>query len=139
MLLEEIKKIKSTPKELREFGFVVGGALLVISAISAWRHGWVWNWPLVGAGAALVVLGTIFPSILRPLQKVWMALALAMGWVMSRVILTLLFYVIVTPLALVLRAQGKHFLGRGADPQAASYWNLRGPERSDAKRCERQY
>ncbi len=137
-LIQEIKKIKSTTKELREFGFVVGGVIVVVSGISYWRHGAVlWGWP--AAGATLVVLGAVFPAVLRPLQKVWMALALVMGAVMSRVIISLIFFVVVTPLALIMRAQGKQFLGRGIDPSAASYWNLRGPEAADPKRCEKQY
>lgn len=137
-LLDEIKKIKSTTKELREFGFVVGGALLVITGISYWRHG-TWHWPLAAAGAVLALLGLVWPRILMPLQKVWMTLALAMGWVMSRVILSLLFFVIVTPIALILRAQGKRFLERGATASMESYWNLRKPQAGDSKRCERQY
>lgn len=139
MLIEEIKKIKSTPKELREFGFVVGGMLLLIACVSAWRHEWVWNLWLVVPGALLAATGAVFPPVLLPLQKAWMALALVMGAVMSRVIISTIFFVIVTPLALILRAQGKRFLGKGADPSASSYWNLRGPESADPKRCERQY
>jgi hypothetical protein len=137
-LIQEIQKIKSTTKELREFGFVVGGVILALSGISYWRHGAVlWGWP--AAGAVLVVLGAVFPAVLKPLQKVWMGLALVMGAVMSRVIISLIFFVIVTPLALVLKAQGKKLLGRGADPGVASYWNLRGPESANPKRCEKQF
>jgi hypothetical protein len=137
-LIQEIRKIKSTTKELREFGFVVGGVILVVSGISYWRHGAViWAWPI--SGAVLVVLGAVFPPVLKPLQKIWMALALVMGAVMSRVIIALIFFLVVTPLALVLKLQGKRLLGRGAEPDAASYWNLRGPESADLKRCERQY
>ncbi len=139
MLIKEIKNIKSTPKELREFGFVVGGMLLLIACLSAWKHGWVWNYWLIGPGAVLTAVGAVFPAVLLPLQKVWMGLALVMGAVMSRVILSLLFFVILTPLALILRAQGKRFLGRGAEASADTYWNLRGPESADPKRCERQY
>lgn len=140
MLMKEIQSIKSTPKELREFGFVVGGALIVFSGLAAWRHGLEavhWGWP--AAGVLLALTGVVRPSVLRPLQRVWMAMALVMGWVMSRVILTLLFCLIVTPIALILRVRGKQFLGPGIDPKTRSYWNLRTPDAADPKRCERQY
>jgi Na+-transporting NADH:ubiquinone oxidoreductase subunit NqrB len=139
MLLSEIQKIKSTDKELREFGFVVGGVLIVYAALLAWRHG-VWNFWIAGIGAALVVLGLVFPPVLKPLQKIWMAAALAMGWVMSRVILMGIFFVILTPLALILRVQGKKFLQKRTSALIEkSYWNLRGAETNDPQRCERQY
>ena len=138
MLIAEIKKIKSTRKELREFGFVVGGAAIVFALIAFWRKG-VWHWPLAACGGALIFLGLVLPQVLRPLQRVWMAAALVMGWVMSRVILAVLFFLILTPIALWLRSRGKRFLGRGPDPSARSYWNLRTPESADPKRCERQY
>lgn len=139
MLLKEIKNIKSTVKELREFGYVVGGVLLGVSLISAWKHGWSWNPYLIVPGAALVALGLLWPSVLKPLQKVWMGIALVMGWVMSRVILTLMFLLIVTPLALFLRARGKRFLERRPDPAASTYWKARGTDSFDPRRCERQY
>lgn len=139
MLLKEIRNIKSTTKELREFGFVVGGMLLLIAAVSAWRHGWAWNPWLLGIGGALAATGAIVPAVLTPLQKAWMTLALVMGAVMSRVILSALFFLLLTPLALVLRARGKRFLEKKPDPAAATYWNVRGAESANPKRCEQQY
>lgn len=138
MLLKEIKNIKSTAKELREFGYVVGGAILVFCGIHAWRHGDVaWIWPSIGAG--LIIVGVLFPAVLKPFQKIWMGIALMMGWVMSRVILTLMFLLIVTPIALILRAQGKRFMDKGADVKTNSFWALRAQGSDDPKRCERQY
>lgn len=137
-VLDEIHKIKSTTKELREFGFVVGGVLLVIAAIRAWHHG-VWLWPLVAVGVALIALGLVWPQVLKPLQKIWMGIAVVLGAVMSRVILTLLFFLIVTPLGLFLKMRGKKLLQRGSTAGVASYWNVRGPESADPKRCERQF
>lgn len=138
MLLKEIKNIKSTTKELREFGYVVGGAILVFSGIRAWRHGDVaWIWPSVGVG--LILIGLLFPAVLKPLQKIWMGLALMMGWVMSRVILTLIFILLVTPIGLILKVQGKQFMDKGADAQTNSFWKIRAQGSDDPRRCERQF
>ena len=56
-----------------------------------------------------------------------MTVALAIGWVMSRVVLTLVFAVVLTPLALVARLTGKRFLALGPDRTASTYWVRRKP------------
>ncbi len=73
---------------------------------------------------------------IRPLRRIWMALAFAMGWVMSRVVLAVLFYVVVTPLALVARVAGHRFLALDRKP-AGSYWISRDP--SAASDYEKMY
>ena len=75
--------------------------------------------------------------LLLPLQKVWMAFAVVMGWFMTRVILGVLFYLAFTSTGVVARVFGKRFLGTNK-PQK-SYWNYRKPRIRDRKSYERQY
>src|SRR3989344_5189194 len=78
MLKEEMKNIKSTPRELRNFGFLVGGIFLVLGAWFGYsgRH----SWELVTAlGALLVFFGAVFPRVLAPVYKAWMALGAVLG------------------------------------------------------------
>ena len=60
--------------------------------------------------------------VLRPIQRAWMAFAIVLGWVMTRVILVVLFYVGITPIALIARLVGKRFLDLRFEPARASYW-----------------
>jgi hypothetical protein len=124
MILDEIKKIESSPKKLREFGFVVGGVLCAIGILSFWRGRGSFPYFLV-LGIILVVLGAVKPSILKPVQKAWMTLAILMGWVMTRVFLSVLFYLAITPVGLLLRLMGKDLLDEKLEPQKQSYWKLR--------------
>ena len=94
---------------------------------------------LAGIGGALVVLGTVVPIVLMPLQKVWMAFAVVMGFIMSRVILFLLYYLVFTVIGLLTRILGKDLLNRKLDRSATSYWNIREKEETDKKRYEMQY
>ena len=137
-ILEDIKNIRSEKKQLREFGWVVGGVLLLIAAWLCFKDKNAWAY-LATIGGALVVLGFVLPKVLLPLQKVWMAFAVVMGFIMSRLILFLLYYVVFTLTGLLTRLLGKDLLNRKLDRSATSYWNIRDKEKIDKKRYEMQY
>lgn len=138
MVLSEIRSISSSRKDLRNFGLVVGCGFFLISLLLLWRGKAPWPW-FLGAGIALPLLGLTFPALLKPLQKAWMTLAVLMGWVMTRVILSLLFYLVLTPLGLTARLFGKSFLDHPPPGPSDSYWNLREESEESPKRYEKQY
>jgi len=92
-------------------------------------------WP----GAALIIAGAIWPNALKYPYMAWMTLAFALGFVMSNVILTLFFFLLVTPIGLLSRLFGKDFLARKLDRHAASYWIPRSHETRTAESYERQF
>jgi hypothetical protein len=124
MIKDEIKNIKQSPKDLRKFGLTVGAVLIIIGCLLLWKHKPSQFYFLSG-GAILVLAGLLFPAILRPLNKAWMTLAVLLGWFMTRVILSLLFYIVITPISLIARISGKHFLDLKIDKSRASYWEKR--------------
>ena len=136
----ELRALDQSPRALRSFGLVVGGVFLAIAAALAWRNGWALSglaWVLIGVGGALVGGGALMPAALRPVHRVWMGLAFALGFVMTRVILTLTFALVFVPVGAVLRAMGKDLLRRRLDPEAESYWIPRddgGPDREGLER-----
>lgn len=121
MLIEEIKRIKSDKRELRNFGLLVGGVFTGIGCVLFWFGKKSYPY-IIAPGLALVILGLFSPMVLRPLQKVWMSLAVVMGWLMTRVILTLLFYLVITPIGLILRLSGKRPLDVAVDRHKESCW-----------------
>jgi hypothetical protein len=137
-LIEAIRNIKSSRKDLREFGLLVGGILLLLALYGFFRHR-PWAPHLLGIGAALVFLGAVLPGFLLPLQKAWMVLALLLGAVMSRIILSVLFYLVLTPIAVFARLIGKNFLELGFREKVDSYWVKRGPEGQGPDDSERQF
>jgi hypothetical protein len=68
-----------------------------------------------------------------------MTLAVIMGWFMTRVILTILFFLVVTPIGIVARIAGKRFLGAPPAPGTESHWHRRGEEAVDPSHYERQF
>lgn len=122
MILEEIKNIKGGKSELRKFGITMGAVLLLLGGLSWWRgKDYYFYFPWLSG--AFIFLALVIPSVLKPLNKMWMTLAILMGWVMTRIILSLLFYLGITPMGFIARLFGKDFLGLKFNKQAAkSYW-----------------
>lgn len=122
---EDIEGLKqSSLRDLRKFGLVVGG---VFCALALWfylRHK-PFYWYVLAPGVPLVVLGAILPRSLKWIYVLWMTLAMLLGAVVSTLLLTLLFYLGVTPIGLIARLAGNDFLSRKLAPEATSYWILR--------------
>ena len=98
MFLDDIKKIKSEKKDLRSFGYTVGIVFGLIAALGWWKQK-DWASVLTFISVFLIFFGAAAPHLLKPLNKAWMTLALCLGWVMTRVILCILFYLVLTPLS----------------------------------------
>ena len=124
MILEEIKNIKETKKDLRKFGVTVGIVLLLIASFLLWKNSnSYFYFGLIGA--FLILEGLISPILLKPLNKLWMILAILMGWVMTRVILTILFFLGITSIRLISKIFRKEFLELKIDKSKESYWEKR--------------
>jgi hypothetical protein len=105
------KPAKAHAKE-RSFGLSVGGVLVLIAAYM-WWSGRVMPAQVLGAiGAVLVVLGQVQPRLLKRPSDLWWAFAMVLGYINARIILSVIFIVILTPLGIVWRLIGRDPLGR---------------------------
>ena len=137
-MLEEIKNIKSEKSDLRKFGITIGVILLIIAGFLFWKEKESFQ-ILFTFGVTLCILGIAIPFILKPIYWVWMIFATILGWIMTRVILSLLFYIIFTPIGLILRFFGKQFLELRWDKSKESYWNFRTNEHLKKENYEKQF
>ena len=76
-------------------------------------------------GAAAVVIG--LPGLIRPALLRWifvacMVLTFPIGWLISLLMLSILYFLVITPLAIVFRLRGRDLLGRKPAPQRDSFW-----------------
>ncbi len=123
---------------LRRFGLTVGAAFVVVGALLLWRHRDFW--PAFGALGALLALGALVaPAALRPVERVWMKLALALGWVMTRVVLGVIFVLVFTPAGLARRLLRRDPMELRFDRSAASYWHRRPPADTSPERMEKMF
>jgi len=137
-MIEEIKNIKSEKSDFRKFGITIGLFLMVIAGLLFWRGKESFEILLV-SGVVLCVLGFTLPLLLKPLYWVWMVLAIILGWIMTRVILSLLFYIVITPIGVLSRMSGNRFLDLKWDRSKATYWNDRTETRRNNEDYEKQF
>ena len=137
-MIEDIKNIKSTRKELKEFGLTIGIILIILGAVGLWRGKDIAIY-FLGIGILFITLGITLPSILKPLQKVWMGFSVVVGFFMSRVILCILFYAVLTPMGLITKLLRKDILDQSIQKEKNSYWHDRSAEIKDIKSYENQY
>ncbi|MFH1865891.1 MAG: SxtJ family membrane protein [Candidatus Eisenbacteria bacterium] len=138
VIAEEVRAVKDDPRSLRRFGLTMGIALGAFGGLFFWRDKAAAPYLFILA-AVFLLLAALAPRALRPIQKVWMALATVLGWVMTRVLLVIVYYIGVTPIALIARLFGKRFLSLGFDPDAATYWEKRKPDARGKERYESQF
>jgi len=114
-------KLNTNIHNLRKFGFTLGIILLVISLVMLLRHS---RQSIVLLYVALVLffLATLIPAILKPLYVFWMRLALVLAWVNTRLILVLIYYLLITPISIIIRVFGKDLLDRVIKEDKDSYW-----------------
>jgi len=124
MFKEEIKNIKESKKDLRKFGLTVGGVLLLIAAfLFYFEKPSAIYFTIIGG--FLFISGLVIPQILKPFNKIWMGLAIILGFFMSRIIITVLFYIVITPISIIARLVSKKFIILKYDKSAKTYWEKR--------------
>ena len=119
----ELSALDTSSKAMRKFGLTVGGVFAAITALGIWKH---WSQPVVvtfgSLAACLLVFGLIAPALHRLPHRVWMTFALALGWCMSRLILTILFIFAIIPVAMLGRIMRLPFIQLRRHTPRASYW-----------------
>src|SRR4051812_47342931 len=110
----------------RSFGLVFAGFFALLAGYNAWHHRGLW--PLWLAIAAIfLVLALVRPHVLAPLNRMWTRLGLVLGMIVSPVVLGLMYFLVVTPIGMLMRRLGKDPLRLRGDPGAPSYWIVREP------------
>jgi hypothetical protein len=110
----------------RSFGWVFTA---FFSLIGAWpvffgRPPRVWA---LGIAALILVVTLVRPGLLHPANRAWMKLGLLLGRITNPIVTALLFYLVFTPMGLLMRLLGKDLLRLRSDPNATSYWIERRP------------
>jgi hypothetical protein len=126
-----------TNKQLRSFGVSVGGIFAVIGLWPVVVHHQDARWWAVILAVLLVVPALVFPRSLSWVYQRWMALGHILGWINTRIILGLVFYLVVTPIGIFRRLLGKDPMGKEIRADMDSYRIIRQPR--PASHLKRQY
>lgn len=106
------------PKELKKFGLVIGGILVVAGAYPPGEIVPLLFYP----GILLLFLAASWPTSLRTLYRAWMGLGTILGFFVSRIILVALYYCIILPIGLSLRLFGHDPMGTRTHTNDGTYW-----------------
>lgn len=137
-MLEGIRSIKSEKKDLRSFGLVIGIFVMVIAIFLLLKNNESYKTYTYISGV-FIGLGIFLPKVLKPLYLIWMMFALVLGWVMTRLILSLLFFIVISFVRLIAGIVGKNFLEIRRTKNSDSFWNLRGSEIELNQDYEKQF
>jgi Saxitoxin biosynthesis operon protein SxtJ len=130
--------LRPAPRVLRQFA----GAWVLLFFVLAAQQGFWRGRSAVALGCCVLatvgVIGLVKPATMRRLFIGATALAFPIGWLVSQLTLMLMFYVVLTPLALWFRLRGRDILRRRPQPEATSHW-IEKPAPDNPKRYLRQY
>ena len=137
-MLKEIKNIKSERRDLRNFGFIIGIIFLIIGGFLFWKEKEVFQ-IFIAISIIFILTAFTLQSVLKPVYWIWMIFGIILSWFMTLIILSLLFYVVVTSIGLTLRFFGKQFLELRWDKSKDSYWNYKIKKQYKKTDYERQF
>lgn len=123
-------------KQERQFGLIFAAFFAIVAFWPLWPlHAPSMAWLTASIASGAVAL--ICPRLLAVPNRLWLKFGHALGWVNARIILGFVFFVMVTPIGLVMRLFGKDPL-RMRSPKSSSYW-IRREQPLDPKSLRNQF
>jgi predicted membrane protein len=122
----------------RTFGLFFSAVFCLTGLFPLLSAGEIRLWAVI-VSAVLLVLSMLHPSLLSLPHRIWMKFGLLLHRIMSPVIIAGLFFIIVTPYAMVLKIFRKDVLPLSFEPESDSYWIVRSPEESGKSLMTNQF
>jgi len=126
------------PREWRKFGIGLSIILVILATIELITGLYV-VFPIYLTAGVVLISALIFPVILKPFFILFSYIGLALGWVMTRVILSVFFFLVLTPIGLVSRLVGKRYLKLEFGTNKTTYWKTYGEQTDSKQHFEKQY
>jgi hypothetical protein len=115
-----IERTEAGRKQLMSLGLAAGAFFILLGLAPLRYHGATRGWALA-FGALFAAVAVFCPRLLRRPYAGWMALGKALGWVNTRVLLGLIFWLLFTPFGFILRLMRKDPMNRAFDHRAGTY------------------
>jgi len=133
-----MERLNFEDKNLRKFGFTLGAAFLILTVIllAKHRHNIL---PTSIISALFFISASTFAQILKPVYIIWMKLAYILGWINTRLILLIIFYLVFVPVALLMKLFSVDLLDRKIEKEKNSHWKKKEVSEFDKLNYERQF
>lgn len=122
----------------RSFGLTFAVVFGLIGGWTLWKSS-SYAIGVLGAAAAFLVIALLIPRILHPLNAAWMHLGHLLNRVVSPIVMGVIFFGLLTPLAAFMRMRGRDVLHRRFGSALDSYWIKREPPGPDGSSFPRQF
>jgi hypothetical protein len=133
-----MERLNFEKNNLRKFATTMGIAFLVMSALLVFNHKRnILPFAIISAG--FFVLSFTFPLILKPVYFIWMKLAFILSWINTRLILIIIFYLIFTPIRMLMRLFGKDLLELKIEKNTSTYWKKKDKGNLGLNNYEKQF
>ena len=137
----EINTEDVTTLDLRKFGFIMGAMFaLIFGGLFPWifdKTAATWPiWPFI-VMATFWILAIVIPESLRKINEIWLKIGAVLGWINTRIILGIMFYLLIFPIGLLLKVFGKDAMNRKLDADSDSYRRISKPR--DPKHLEKPF
>lgn len=137
-IAEQLRGLTPRGGELRKQGLVLGAVLALLGCWLWFSGAPAWGPWLLALGLLLITVAVARPALLTPVLRLWMALAFLLGQIVSRILLTGVYYGLITPLGLAMRLAGKDLLDRKLGDRQ-SYWHETDVASHDPRNSERMF
>ena len=119
----ELSQVDVSKKSLRKFGITIGIIFILLALWFIYKNNlFIIRNIFSLIGSILLIFGLFKPQILKSVYKIWMGLAFALGWVVSRIILSFLFYFVLALIGVIAKIFDKKFLDIDFKNKKNSYW-----------------
>jgi hypothetical protein len=132
-----MEHIPDSRKDVRKFGLLFSAIGIVIAGITYFRQSDTWPF-FLGLAAFFLLTALVAVPLLRPVYVGWMKFAFILGWVNTRIILGIAFFLVLTPIGILMRLFGKNPVDVRLERGRESYWVKR-EARYDPHQSERQF
>ncbi len=134
-----IKVTAQDTKELRSFALVMMWAIpLLFILIIPWLFSTTAKYEVLWLSVVLAILYVLFPKGIYPFYRIWMFIAGILGWINTRLLLGIVFYLLILPIGFVMRSFGKLNYRARMREDESSYW-IKNDESLDNDYLERPF
>jgi len=115
-------KTHFSPKELRDFGLIMAGMLiLMFGFVLPWIFSYSTPyWPFIAA-IVFAVVALLRPVLLGPVNRVWLKISDVLGWINTRLVMGVMFFLLIAPIGILMRLLGKNTLSLKISDEQTSY------------------
>ena len=134
-----IKNQSTTPSQLRTFGIALSVFLAITGLINFLKgnitfYQWLW-----GVAIFIFLITITTPIVIKPVYRAAIFFAYILGWINTRLILGIIFYLIFTPISIIFKIIKNDPLDRKFDKQAKTYWNTNLPKIANKEQYLKQF